>query len=388
MQSKLFGSKKRIAALAVAAAVLAAGGAAFAYFTSSGAGAGSAQTGSASNVTISQVGAGYDSLISTNSYSQDQCLSGCSGPDEIGNDITLSSSASYQQLVNVVVGIDNWGAAVTAVPMTLTINNTAAGPISDTVSASFPAATNPGTLPSETNVTFDFSPQDAFVSNEFVYGLTFNSTPGAAAVPAADSLNVALSSSANDLSVGTDTHPGTIWIDDAGSDNGDFPTCTALPTSGFAQVSTSCGPALETGAYGTTAQVAAGNDDIPAVEINVVGGTVTGLYPGAPAQPIEYAITNPGTSPVQVNTVSVSLDTTGTDVESPAPASQDVTGCLASWYQLNNSPQTIGQSIPPGTTLFTTNSATATTLSIQMLNPDIIQNACEGADIGLSFTSN
>jgi hypothetical protein len=65
-----------------------------------------------------------------------------------------------------------------------------------------------------------------------------------------------------------------------------------------------------------------------------------------------------------------------------------VTGCLASWYQLNNSPQTIGQSIPPGTTLFTTNSATATTLSIQMLNPDIIQNACEGADIGLSFTSN
>jgi hypothetical protein len=68
-----------------------------------------------------------------------------------------------------------------------------------------------------------------------------------------------------------------------------------------------------------------------------------------------------------------------------------VTDCLSSWYQVNNSPQTLTPSqgsIPPGTTLFTTTSAVATTLSIQMLNPAVKQDACEGANIGLTFASN
>ena len=147
---------------------------------------------------------------------------------------------------------------------------------------------------------------------------------------------------------------------------------------------TNCGPynADNPGAYGNEAVT----DDIPAVEVNVVGGTVTGLYPGAPAQPLEYAITNPGTGPVQVHTVSSSVDNNGTDVEDPGLTA--VTGCHSAWYQINGSAQTLDQSVPPGTTLFTTNSATATVLSIQMLNVNTSQDSCEGADIGLSFSSN
>jgi len=277
--------------------------------------------------------------------------------------------------------------------MTLTINNTVGGgPISDTQDFDFPAAINPNTEPSETNVTFDFSSQDAFVDTSFVYGITFNTTPGAAPVAAADSLNVALSSSATDLSVGSDTAPGSVWLDDTYGNNNDFPICTDsdFPTTGFEQVTTNCGPYNpdNPGAYGNEG---AASDDIPAVQVNVVGGTVTGLYPGDSPQPLEYAITNPGTGPVQVASVSASVDTNGGTGDVETPGHTDVTGCLASWYSITGSPQSLGahgESIPPGTTLFTTTSSTASTLSIAMSNPAVNQDACEGADLGLSFSSN
>ena len=144
-----FKRKKAMTITVATVVLLAIAGGAFAYFTSTGSGTGSAKTATASNVTISQIGAGYDSLISTNSYSQDQCFA-CDGPNELGNNITLSTPDAAQ-LVNVVVAIDNWGAAETDVPMTLTINNTVGGgPVSDTQEFSFPAAINPNTDPSET----------------------------------------------------------------------------------------------------------------------------------------------------------------------------------------------------------------------------------------------
>ena len=90
--------------------------------------------------------------------------------------------------------------------------------------------------------------------------------------------------------------------------------------------------------------------------------------------------------PYRSTTVSSSVDNNGTDVEDPGLSA--VTGCPSAWYQINGSAQTLDQSVPPGTTLFTTNSATATVLSIQMLNVNTSQDACEGADIGLSFSSN
>jgi len=65
------------------------------------------------NVTISQVGAGYDSLIPSNTYTEDQCLAGCDGPSEFGNDITLANPGSYQQLTSVVLAVRNWGPAIT-----------------------------------------------------------------------------------------------------------------------------------------------------------------------------------------------------------------------------------------------------------------------------------
>jgi hypothetical protein len=367
---KLFKGKKRAVGLGVIAVLLGAV-AAFAYFTSLGSGTGSAKTGSAVNLQISQVGAGYDSLVAgSDPYIQDQCFQ-CAQITEFGNDITLAN-AGDQQLVNVVVAFRNWGAAFSGVPITLSINNTVAGPISDTETPSFAAASGPDT-PSLTNVTFNFAAQGAFVQQEFVYGISFDASG------AAGGLNVALSNSANDLSVGTDTHSGTVWVDTTAGSGiaGDFPSCTT-PGVGFAQVNTACGDASLTnpGAYGTSAQVAAGNADIPAVEVNVVGGIVTGLTPGGPSEPVDYAITNPGASPEHVNQVTTTFNSVTTNT---IPGLES---CATSMYSITNGPA-INANVPPGTTVYSPSGTT-----ILMKDDSNNQDNCEGATVSLSFTSN
>ena len=158
---KLISSKRRMAVIGLTVGLIAgASGLAVAYFSSSGSGNGSAQTANGSDVTITQIGAGYDSLAPTGSYSQDQCFS-CASITQLGNDVTLAEPDA-SQLVNVIVAVDNWGAEVNGVPMTLTINNTVDGAISDSVSQDFAAAVNTE-VPSVTDVTFDFSAQGAFV---------------------------------------------------------------------------------------------------------------------------------------------------------------------------------------------------------------------------------
>ncbi len=379
-QMKFFKTKKGLSLLAAVAAVAIAAVAAYAYFTANGSGTGSAKTGKATDVSISQIGAGYDSLIPGDNYIQDQCFS-CAQIAELGNDITLANPGA-QQLVSVVVAFRNWnGNAITGLPITLTINNTVGGPISAVAHANFPAAITAGSDPSTTRVTFDFSGQGAFVNQEFVYGITFDPSFDSGD---AEGLNVALSSSASNLAVGTDTDPGTLWVKTTpgsdGSLGNDFPACTTAPPIGvnvFESITTNCGPAAagNTGAYGTPAQVAAGNADIPAVQVNVVGGIVTGLEPGGPAQPISFAITNPGSANVSLNSVATTKSTlTGVGSESSEP-------CTLGMYQINGSPAGPVGTVPPGTTLY---QATGTT--IQMLDDNHDQDNCEGATVGLTFT--
>jgi hypothetical protein len=380
---KRFIGKKTVAITVATVVVLGMAGAAFAYFTSTGSGAGSANTGTAQNVTISQVGAGYDSLIPANTYSQDQCFA-CTGPIEFGNEVTLTTAPNATELTSVVVAIDNWGAAETGVPMTFTIpggDTPGGGPLTDTQDYNFAAAITAGADPSETNITFNFAPQDAYVDSTFVYGITFNTAADEAPVADADSLNVGLSSSATNLSVGTDTNPGTVWMDDPNSNNNDFPACmdSSLPTSGFQQVTTDCGPynPSNPGAYGTPAQVAAGSDDIPAVQVNVAGGTTPPLYPGGVSEPVDFAITNPGSGSVHVHTVVTAI----TSVTTGSIAGDEA--CATSMYSLTNATDTINANVPPGTTLYSPSGT-----SIKMLDDGNNQDNCENAVVSLSFTSN
>jgi hypothetical protein len=277
----------------------------------------------------------------------------------------------------------NWGVAVTNLPITLDIYSPSVSPevstnviASDTTQTFSFAANNTDGSPSVTNITFNF-PQGTFVPQEFVYGITYDG------VTLAPSLNVALSSSANDLTVGTDTTVGTVWLSTINSSIGnDFPVCTTpVATGAFEQVNTACGDpsnANNPGAYGTAANVAAGNADIPAVEFNVVGGATASLWPGE-TQNIDFAITNPNPGSVWLSTVTITLKTSGSDVANQY--SSDIAGCLSTWFTVNGTPVPLTGYVAPGVTDFTG------LASITMSNPLVDQSKCEGATIGLTFTS-
>jgi hypothetical protein len=354
-------SKKGISLLATLVLAAAAAVAGYAYFSGNGTGTGSAQTATAANLTITQIGAGYDSLIPNNGYHQDQCFA-CASITEFGNKIKLANPG-MQRLTSAVVAFRNWGDGFNDVPITLSIDG---GP-SSTVTPVI-VGKQPNGRPTVTNVTFPFN---NLVPREFLYKISFNTSGDASA------LNVALSSSPNNLSVGTDSAPGHVWVNTTAGSGiaGDFPACTT-PGSGFAEVQTNCGPEAPNnpGAYGTNPQVAAGNADIPAVEFNVVGGVVPSLYPGGPSEPIDFAITNPGNASVFVGHVAIAA----TD------NSRSGVGCDTNWYSVApGSPGVaLNATIPTGTTFYSPSGA-----SISMTETNTNQDACQGANVNLGFTA-
>lgn len=353
------------------------GGVAYAYFSSGGTGTGAAQVGSAAKeLTITQIGAGYDSLVAfapgTDPYIEDQCLQGCSGPSELGNDITLANSG-YQQLVSVVLAVRNWGGQITNGGISLYLSDTVNGAVTIPLTMDVPPAIS-DSQPYLADETFDLASQDIFVPQTFVYGFSYNDA-------SESGLNIALSSSANDLAVGFDAHPGSIWVDDS-SNNGDFPACVTFP-SGFGQMYTNGCGAQETGAYGLNTQVAAGNADIPAVEFNVVGGVIPSLYPGGPAQPVDFAILNPNTGNVGVNAVTFTF--TVTQVAS-APGSPASPTCLTTWFTPVQ-PSLISAEIPPGTTIFSPSGGSISLVDLLPVVQANNQDSCEGATLNLTFTS-
>lgn len=371
MKKMLFGTRTRVVAVALTVAALVGAVAAYAYFTATGSGTGSAQTAKSAQLTVTQIGAGYDTLIPSGGYHQDQCFA-CAQVTKLGDDVTLANPGA-QRLVSVTVAFRNWGGAITGLPVTLTINNTTAGPVTTTQNFDFPAA-QPNGRPTVSNITFDVSAQSWFVEQEFVYGLSFDSSG------AASGLNVALSSSAVNKAIGTETNPGHIWIATTAGAGiaGDFPTCTPGTGGTFASVNTACGPSAagNPGAYGNNVGPTSADADVPAIEFNVVGGVVPGLTPDDTPYPIDFAITNPGSTAVHVNQVVTSISSLSNTGNGPSEA------CAASMYPLTNATDAIGATVQPGTTLFT---STGTT--IQMHDDGNNQDNCQGATVNLAFAA-
>lgn len=390
---------RKRAAIGSAVAVLLGAVAAFAYFTATGSGTGSAQTGSAADVTITQVGAGYDSLVTTSNtnanYFQDQCFD-CASISQFGNAITLANPG-YQRLVSAVVAFRNWGAAVSGVPITLEI--VGGGPTRTvTQNVNLPAS-QPNGRPTTFNVRFPFT-SHPYVSQQLVYRISFptsyNHVPAAA--PVADSLNVALSDSFTQLSVGQDTNPGTVYVTTSlgAGIGGDFPSCTVPTGNTWQQVPVNCGPSApgNPGAYGNFGGVTT-NADIPAVEFNVMGGVASPLYPGAPGQPVDLAITNPGGGSVHIDTLTFQIGNgAGGSATNKGSCNTDIVNAGAPWwYQLT--PNTDGAglieadtnggsgwNVPPGTTI-----VSPTGVSIKMIDSGTSQDHCQNALVHLKFTA-
>jgi hypothetical protein len=371
---KRFMNKKLLVVGVAVALVLGIGGAAFAYFLVGGSGTGTAPVATAQNVTITQIGAGYDSLAPT--YHQDQCLE-CAGPlTEFGNEINLASGSG--QLSDVVVAFRSYGTADASFPITLTLYtpNGSGGvilpaiPYADiTTDANVPS----GSPRSVFYATFDFSHIDLTLSGPVVYGITYTDSGGVV-------INTALSNSVSNLTVGTDEYPGYVFVDGATnalSASGDAGSCATSTAGVFMATDINCAtPPANYGAYGPGSNPA--NADIPAVEFNVVGGVTAPLWPGQ-TENLGFAITNSNPGSVYLTTVTIAPKTSGGYVADQY--SNPFTGCYASWFTVNPSPVTLNQNVPVGTTFFQNVS------SISMSNPNTDQSACEGAHIGLTFTS-
>lgn len=225
---------------------------------------------------VAPTGPAYDSLIPLNGgdpYTQDQTFAGAFAV-EFGNEVNLATSG---QVTNVVVGMRNWGAAVSELPITLTLYNprvsltreemTGPGTVITSVTQDFNVPAELGaTDPSAFDITFNLATQRRILPSTIVYGISFTT------FAQAPSLNVALSSSAKNLLVGSDKYNGYVDVKIFGSTFGgwdtDAGTCGNPKATTFVATYIYCSDVspLNAGAYGN-----ATNADIPAVEFNVLG---------------------------------------------------------------------------------------------------------------------
>ncbi len=425
---RFFKSRKRVIVASLAATVaLLGGGAAFAFFSSSGTGTGSASVGSASAVSITQDAVGtpvYDSIVAPTPPDTWGQSYGGTNLTQLGNAISLGSNPVA--LNNVVVALDSQacetGSGVSCsttpgatFPLPVTLNIYAAPAVpggavgtplaSDTQTfnipyrpSASPAQCAAGTYnwsgyPNDGSqwynaadgkcnygtsymAVFNFQPQHVTIPGSIVYGIAFDATSGPGS-----SLNVMLSNETTAISVGSDTNAGNLYAAVGSSWNDVGPgeiTCQTV-TSGFNSYSTA--PGVNCGLQtpnqdGTTT-------DIPQVEFNA--GSSVSLYPGGPAQPINFTITNPGSTSTYVHTVTIAIaqDGSGNVESTPGVSGSAVSGCLASWFTVNGATDTVNRTIAAGQSLDWVGTAS---ISMPADNVDN-QNACEGATIGLTFTA-
>jgi hypothetical protein len=379
--------KKYLAIAATAALVMGAAGIAAAYFGAGGSGTGKGTVGTTVALKIHQVGAGYESVIpaktGTDPYVGDQCLQNCTADllTQLGDRVTLAKTTTYQQLVSINIALRNWtSTTVSSLPVSVYISATVDGTITVTKTVAIPPAIHPHTDPSLKVVTLTVAATGIFVTRTFTYAISYPTTAPAAGV------NIALSSSVYGQPVGT-SPDGALWVDAKAGffPSNDFPACTGVhPTTGgypnthfrattLSEVTTVCGHAQEAYTYGTSTELhTTGNDNIPAVSFNVVGGVLGPLYPGAAATPIDYAVSNFG-SPAHVASVTVTVKTSGTTVTGAS-------GCLARWFSITGTGPS--QTFPTGTTV-----VTAGVPTIMFTTVATTQTACKTKTVPLKFTA-
>jgi len=102
--------------------------------------------------------------------------------------------------------------------------------------------------------------------------------------------------------------------------------------------------------------------------------TVTGLYPGGPAQTLQLNINNSNVSGQYVGIVTVAVvnTTIGAVVQA---------GCTAADFVVTNG--TINAVVPAGTV----NPYNASGATVKMIDTGVPQNACKGVTVNLSYTA-
>ena len=97
------------------------------------------------------------------------------------------------------------------------------------------------------------------------------------------------------------------------------------------------------------------------------GATTGTMYPGSGSSTVNYTVTNNGSGNQHLNTTTASVAANGSNVTS---SGTPVSGCLATWFSVSNSP-------PAGTTLSpsgTTTGSAAVTMAESGTNQDACKN--------------
>jgi hypothetical protein len=409
---KLFRNHKKMAVAGLALTVaLLSGGAAFAYFTTTGTGSGTATVASAQTVSINQLTpntqVGYNSIVPAPD-TWGLSFGGTSTTD-FGNKINLASSTT---LSNVVVALDSQacqtgsGIGCVTTPgatfpanITLSVYNTSGNLLTSdnqTFNVPYRPSASPTSCASGYNWTHNTSFQndgsqwyDASDGNCY-YGInyyaTFNSF-SAITLPSTviydisysaltgpmSSLNVEMSNEATSVTVGSDTDPGNVYLASTGAAIGLNGQITCTTPAPFGEYSTAagnnnnCGAQVADSTYGTP-QIA----DIPQVQFNTSASGSIALYPGGAGQPVDFSISNAGSSPAYVQSVTIAVDQTS------LPA-----GCAASWFTVVQPSTPMNVTIPAGQTIGYQPSGAV----VELQNLPFNQDACQGATVGLKFTS-
>ena len=113
----------------------------------------------------------------------------------------------------------------------------------------------------------------------------------------------------------------------------------------------------------------------PTVTLTTVN-PATGLYPGGPAQDVDFTITNPGVGSVHVSGVTFAV--TGS-----TPA-----GCGAGNFTLTQPTSFAAQEVAGGATVTIDGGPSGSKAAIAMDNLSSNQDACKNVTVNLSFTSN
>jgi hypothetical protein len=101
--------------------------------------------------------------------------------------------------------------------------------------------------------------------------------------------------------------------------------------------------------------------------------TLSDMFPGSAAQDIDLNVDNPGGGNEYVGTVSISID----PLSLPA-------GCSAGWFTITNA--AVADNVSPGATHAYLGADTGA--SIKLDESGGSQDACQGADLVLDFSSN
>lgn len=419
---RLLSSKRRMAVIGLAVGLVAGtGGVAIAYFTSSGTGNGSALTGEGANLTINQLSTSnavaYNSIVNPRVPDTWGLSFGGTNTTEFGTQVTLASATSTLNSVDVtfvseacqsgsgLTCVTTPGATFTSAPITLTVYDpttmavigsstktfqipyrpSAAGASSSTCGAgtgnnwsNFPNDGSQWYDPTTNNcyygikymAVFPFS-SVALSSDSVVYGISYDATSGPTS-----SLNVALSDEATQVSVGSNTNPGNLFVRVGSGGNADGGssgqvTCSTVSGANFVSYPTAAGNSNNCGMMAP--QNGTFVADTPQVQFNTQSSFPTALVPGGPGQPIDFSITNAGSTPARVGAVTFAV----------SPSSLP-TGCDINWFSTLQSSVAINVTIPGGATVDYQPSGAVLALMESGTN----QDKCEGLALNLNFTSN